>query len=217
MDLEQARYNMIEQQVRPWYVLDQTVLDIMRRIPREKFVAASHVRLAYADIELPLDHGELMMHPRVEGRMLQELAISVDDSCLEIGTGSGYVTACLAHMAKDVYSIDVHQNFIETAQQRLLESHLDNVELEVKEAFSELDTSKQYDAIAVTGSVPEYTFYFEKMLKPGGRLFMVVGTEPAMHATLVTRTSDKEFTRVSLFETVLQPLQGITQTQSFSL
>ncbi len=217
MDFEQARFNMIEQQVRPWYVLDQTVLDIMRRIPRERFVSASQVRLAYADIELPLEHGEQMMHPRVEGRLLQELAISIDDSCLEIGTGSGYVTACLAHMARDVYSIDIHQDFIDVAQQRLLESYLDNVELDVKEAFTELDTSKQYDAIAVTGSVPEYTSYFEHMLKLGGRLFMVVGMEPAMHATLVTRTGDKEFTRVSLFETVLQPLQGISQTQSFSL
>lgn len=217
MDLEQARFNMIEQQVRPWYVLDQTVLDIMRRIPRENFVTPSQIRLAYADIELPLDHGERMMHPRVEGRLLQELAISVDDSCLEVGTGSGYVTACLAHMAKDVYSIDIHQDLIDVAQQRLLESHLDNVELDLKEAFTELDTTKQYDAIAVTGSVPEYTSYFEPMLKPGGRLFMVVGTEPAMHATLVTRTGDTEFTRVSLFETVLQSLQGISQTQSFSL
>ena len=217
MNLEQARYNMIEQQVRPWYVLDQTVLDIMRRIPREKFVAPSQIRLAYADIELPLDHGELMMHPRVEGRMLQELSIGVNDSCLEIGTGSGYVTACLAHMAKEVYSIDIHQDFIDEAQRRLLESHLDNVELEVKEAFSGLDTSKQYDAIAVTGSVPEYTPFFEKMLKPEGRLFMVVGTQPAMHATLITRTSDNEFTRVSLFETVLQPLKGLSKTESFTL
>lgn len=208
MDLEQARYNMIEQQVRPWYVLDQTVLGIMRRIPRDKFVSHSQVRLAYADIELPLDHGENMMHPRVEGRMLQELSISVDDSCLEVGTGSGYVTACLAHMANEVHSVDIHQDFIDTAQSRLLDNHIDNVELEVKDAFTELDTTRQYDAIAVTGSVPEYTTYFEKMLKPGGRLFMVAGIEPAMHAMLVTRTGENEFTRVSLFETVLKPLHG---------
>lgn len=215
--MEQARFNMIEQQIRPWDVLDLTVLDIMRRIPREKFVDATQVRLAYADIELPIGHGEAMMHPRVEGRMLQELAIDVDDSCLEIGTGSGFVTACLAHMANDVHSIDTHQDFIDKAQQRLQDSHINNIELEVKDAFTELDTSRQYDAIAVTGSVPEYTPHFEPMLKRGGRLFMVVGTEPAMHATLVTRTGKDEFTRVSLFETVLQPLQGVTAPKSFTL
>ncbi len=217
MDMEQARFNMIEQQVRPWEVLDQTVLDIMRRVPREKFVESAQIRLAYADIEIPLAHGENMMHPRVEGRMLQELAIGVDDSCLEIGTGSGYVTACLAHLAKDVYSIDMHQDFLDTAHQRLLENHIDNVTLEAKEAFTELDTSKRYDAIAVTGSVPEYTTHFEQMLKPGGRLFMVIGTEPAMHATLVTRTNETEFNRTSLFETVLKPLNGMTKNQIFVL
>ncbi len=217
MDMELARFNMIEQQVRPWEVLDQTVLEIMRKIPREKFVAPEQMRLAYADVELPLAHGENMMHPRVEGRMLQELAISVDDSCLEIGTGSGYVTACLAHLSKEVYSIDTHQDFLDTAHQRLLDCHIDNVTLEAKDAFSDLDTSKQYDTIAVTGSVPEYTTYFEQMLKVGGRLFMVVGTEPAMHATLVTRTSETEFSRTSLFETVLKPLNGVTHVKGFVL
>lgn len=217
MDMEQARFNMIEQQIRPWDVLDQTVLDIMRRVPRENFVDPSQIRLAYADVELPLAHGENMMHPRVEGRLLQELAVNVDDSCLEIGTGSGYVTACLAHLAKDVDSIDIHQDFLDVAHERLLASHIDNVTLEVKDAFTELDARKQYDAIAVTGSVPEYTTHFEPMLKVGGRLFMIVGTEPAMHATLVTRISKTEFTRTSLFETVLKPLKGLTQTQSFVL
>ncbi len=221
MDMEQARFNMIEQQVRPWEVLDQTVLDIMRRVPREKFVKPSQIRLAYADIEIPLAHGENMMHPRVEGRMLQELAIGVDDSCLEIGTGSGYVTACLAHLGKDVYSVDIHQEFLDIAHQRLLDNHINNVTLEVKEAFTELDTTsptrQKFDAIAVTGSVPEYTTHFEQLLKPEGRLFMVVGSEPAMHATLVTRTGETEFTRTSLFETVLKPLKGITKVQDFVL
>ena len=216
MDMEQARFNMIEQQVRPWEVLDQTVLDIMRRVPRDWFVVSSHKRLAYADIEIPLPHGENMMHPRVEGRMLQELAVNVNDSCLEVGTGSGYVTACLAHLSKEVYSVDTHQDFLDVAHDRLLESHIDNVTLEAKNAFTELDTSQRYDVIAVTGSVPEYTVHFEQMLKLGGRLFIVVGTEPAMHATLVTRTHETEFTRISLFETVLKPLHGTEKHLSFS-
>ncbi len=215
MNLEQARFNMIEQQVRPWQVLDQTVLDIMRRVPRDRFVPDSQKRLAYADIEIPLAHGENMMHPRVEGRMLQELAIEVDDSVLEIGTGSGYVTACLAHLAKEVYSIDIHQDFIDDAHQKLLESHIDNVTLDTQNALTELDTSLRYDAIAVTGSVPEYTTYFENMLKPGGRLFLVVGVEPAMHAMLITRTHNNEFNRISLFETVLKPLQGVDKKDTF--
>ncbi len=217
MDLEQARFNMIEQQVRPWSVLDQTVLDIMRRVPRDRFVPPSQINLAYADIEIPLAHGENMMHPRVEGRMLQELAISVTDSCLEIGTGSGYITACLAHLADEVHSVDIHQDFIDEAKQKLLDSHIDNVTLETKNALTELDGAQQYDAIAVTGSMPEYTPQFEQMLKPGGRLFLVVGREPAMHAMLVTRKNATEFNRVSLFETVLKPLQGMKLQETFSL
>lgn len=217
MDLEQARYNMIEQQIRPWDVLDQSVLDIMRRIPRDQFVPQNQQRLAYADIEIPLGHGESMMHPRIEGRMLQDLAITIDDRCLEVGTGSGYVTACLAHLGKEVHSIDIHQDFIENAQTKLLNSHIDNVLLEAKDVFSDFDTSLRYDVIAVTGSVPEYTTFFEDMLNPGGRLFVVAGKPPAMHATLVTRNENNELSRVSLFETVLKPLQFVTQTEPFVL
>lgn len=217
MDLEQARFNMIEQQIRPWDVLDQSVLDIMRRVPRDAFVSSKQVRLAYADIEIPLAHGENMMHPRVEGRMLQELAISIEDRCLEVGTGSGFITACLAHLGQEVHSIDIHPDFTQQAQARLAASHIDNVLLETKDIYTDFDTSLQFNAIAVTGSIPEYTTYFEQMLKPGGRLFVVVGNEPAMHATLVTRESEAEFSRVSLFETVLKPLHSITKSDSFVL
>jgi protein-L-isoaspartate(D-aspartate) O-methyltransferase len=208
MELEQAHYNMIEQQIRPWDVLDQTVLDVMRRVPRSQFVPVACQSLAYADIQIPLAHGEKMMHPRVEGRMLQELAITINDSCLEIGTGSGFVTACLSHLAKEVCSIDQHDDFIQQTQQKMEQHHISNVTLETKDAFSELDTTKRYDVIAVTGSMPELSDYFEQLLKPKGRLFIIVGspTAPIMQAMLVTRESSKSFSRVSLFETEGLPL-----------
>jgi protein-L-isoaspartate(D-aspartate) O-methyltransferase len=189
MELEQAHYNMIEQQIRPWDVLDQTVLDVMRRVPRSQFVPIACQSLAYADIQIPLDHGEKMMFPRVEGRMLQELAITMNDSCLEIGTGSGFVTACLSHLAKEIYSIDRHDDFTQQAQQKMEQHHISNVTLETKDAFSELDTTKRYDVIAVTGSMPELSDHFEQMLKPKGRLFIIIGspTAPIMQAILITR------------------------------
>lgn len=208
MELEQAHYNMIEQQIRPWDVLDQTVLGVMRHIPRSQFVPVACQSLAYADIQIPLAHGEKMMHPRVEGRMLQALAIASSDSCLEIGTGSGFVTACLSHLAKEVYSIDQHADFTQEAQKKMEQQRIFNVTLETKDAFTELDTSKRYDVIAVTGSMFELSEHFEQMLKPNGRLFMIIGSpaEPIMEAMLVTREGDKEFSRVSLFETEGLPL-----------
>lgn len=208
MELNQAHYNMIEQQIRPWEVLDQAVLDVMRRVPRSQFVPTTYQSLAYADIQIPLAHGEKMMHPRVEGRMLQELAIGINDSCLEIGTGSGFVTACLSHLAKEVYSIDQHDDFIQQAKPKLEQQHISNVRLATKDAFTELDTSVLYDVIAVTGSVPEVSDYFEQMLKPKGRLFMIVGlpSDPIMQAMLITREKNGTFSRMSLFETEGLPL-----------
>jgi len=220
--LEQAHYNMIEQQIRPWEVLDQTVLDVMRRVPRNKFVPSIQSRLAYADIQIPLDHDEKMMHPRVEGRMIQELAVSIDDSCLEIGTGTGYVTACLSHLAKEVYSVDLHEDFVEKAQQKMKSNHISNVTIETKDAFTELHLSKKYDVIAVTGSVPDLTTYFEQMLRPDGRLFIIVGSTsaPIMQAMLVKKEGHRGYSRVSLFETEGVPLkmkEGTAQPQEFVL
>lgn len=218
MNYEQARFNMVEQQIRPWSVLDGTVLDTMGSIPRDAFVADKLKPLAYADIEIPLSHGESMMFPRMEGRLLQELELNIGDECLEIGTGSGYVTACMAMMAKNVHSIDIHDDFLESASVRLAENNIANVSLENKDALTSFhpkrSASKKYDAIAVTGSVPEYLPLFEQMLKPEGRLFIVVGTKQTMHAMKVTRDGDK-FIRTSLFETALQPLVGVDVKSSF--
>jgi protein-L-isoaspartate(D-aspartate) O-methyltransferase len=207
---------MIEQQIRTWSVLDDTVLQTMGNIPRHIFVPESLQSLAYADIEIPLDHQESMMFPRVEGRMLQELEISIDDECLEIGTGSAYVTACMANMAKLVHSIDIYDDFLKVAEEKLAMVNVSNVSLENKDALSGLDMAKKYDAIAVTGSIPEYLPIFEQLLKPGGRLFVVVGSKQFAHAMKIVRTTDDEFIRTSLFETELKPLVGAQQGPKFT-
>lgn len=217
MDLEQARFNMIEQQIRPWDVLDPTVLDVMRRVPREAFIDAQKIKLAYADIEIPIGHNEHMMYPRVEGRMLQSLNITPDDHCLEVGTGSGYVATCLGHLAAQVRSIDIHQDFIDIAEQRIHKQHVANVTVEVADVFKDLDDNKYYDVIAVTGAVAGSTEPFEKLLKPNGRLFIVTGQAPAMEAMLIIRGEGGTFSRASLFETELRYLTGASPKQSFSL
>jgi len=215
MDMEQARFNMIEQQIRPCSVLDLTVLETMGNIPREVFAPESLASLAYADIEIPLAHGESMMFPRIEGRMLQELEIGIDDECLEVGTGSGYMTACIANMAKHVDSIDIHEDFIQAAEEKLALVNISNFNLEIKNALTDLNPEKKYDAIAVTGSIPEYMPVFEQLLKPEGRLFVVVGTKPVAHGMKVELTSDGHFIRTSLFETELKLLEGLQKKSNF--
>lgn len=216
MNLEEARFNMIEQQVRPWSVLDSTVLQTMGSIPRDIFVPEPLQSLAYADIEVPLEHGETMMFPRVEGRMLQELEIDIDDECLEVGTGSGFVTACMATMSKHVDSIDIHDSFLKEASDNLSKINISNVNLENKDGLTLLgSSSKKYDAIAVTGSLPDYLPIFEQLLKPQGRLFIVVGTKQNMHAMKVI-SDGKQFIRTTLFETKLNPLVGVNYKSAFS-
>jgi len=189
-----------------------------------------HVAPLSPDIEIPLEHGESMMFPRVEGRMLQELELDIEDECLEIGTGSGYVTACMAMMSRHVHSIDIYDDFLESAADKLAQQNIANIKLEHKDALQfikDFDDGKKparkYDAIAVTGSIPEYAPAFEQLLKPGGRLFVVVGATvgktPLMHAMKVVRSADiakSEFTRSSLFETELKPLVGLARKPSFS-
>jgi len=216
MDMEQARFNMIEQQIRPCSVLDDTVLQTMASIPREVFAPKSMSSLAYADIEIPLANDQAMMFPRIEGRMLQELEIGIDDECLEIGTGSGYVTACIANMSKHVDSIDIHKEFIESAANKLAMVNISNINLEHKNALMDLGLDKKYDAIAVTGSIPEYMPLFESLLKPGGRLFIVVGAKQVAHAMKVESTLDGHFIRTSLFETELKLLEGLEEQSGFT-
>ena len=217
MDIEQARFNMIEQQVRPWDVLDQRVLDVMGNTPREDFVPDKYRSLAFADINVPLGHDQVMMAPKVEGRLLQALAIKPEDSVLEVGTGSGYLTACLAQLGKHVTSIELFPEFSETAGAALTEHDIRNVTLQQGDAANGIDTDTRYDVIAVTASVPVNREQFHASLAIGGRLFLILGRPPVMEAVLVTRVAEADWTRESLFETALPPLVNADEPQRFVL
>lgn len=208
MNLEYARFNMIEQQIRPWDVLDETVLGTFGFIQREDFVPPEYKSLAFADVEIPIGHDESMMFPRIEGRMLQALAITPEDTCLEIGTGSGFVTACMAHLSKHVDSVDFYEDFTRQAEGRLQTNRLSNYTLHTGDALRDWSSGKLYNVIAITGSVPADMPRFEEQLAPGGRLFIVVGSGVNMTAKLVKREEDGEFTRTPLFETSLRALIG---------
>lgn len=212
---EEARFNMVEQQVRPWEVLDATVLELIGNLPREHFVPDNYKGLAYADIEIPLGDGQKMMFPRVEGRILQALAIQPTDNILEVGTGSGYLTACLAKLGNKVVSEEINPTFTEQARQRLAELQINNVELRTVDSLSEAAESGRFDAIAVTGSLPEMPETFKQRLNIGGRLFVVIGQSPAMSAYLVTRTGENEWQSEALFETDIVPLTNAPVIRKF--
>lgn len=215
MNFEQARINMVEQQVRPWDVLDQRVLDLLLTVPREAFVPEHLRQLAFADIAIPLGHGEVMMTPKVEGRLLQALAVEPQDRILEIGTGSGYLTALLAKSGGRVTSIEIHADLARQAEARLKAQGIANVTLEVGDGVQGWERAAPYDVIAVTGSVPVLTDHFERQLAVRGRLFVVVGGSPVMDAWLITRVGASEWARESLFETDLPPLKGAPAPPKF--
>jgi protein-L-isoaspartate(D-aspartate) O-methyltransferase len=205
MKYDFARRQMVEQQVRAWDVLDPGILDVMAAVPREQFVPAGYQSLAFADMEIPLGHGQVMMTPTVEGRLLQSLGLAGDQQVLEIGTGSGFLCACLAGLAGSVTSVDIFEDFVESAQRKLEHAGIANVELLHMDATRELP-GRQFDAIAVTGSIRSFDPRFVMALKPGGRLFVVVGSKPIMEARLVTRSGEHDWQSQTLFETVVAPL-----------
>jgi protein-L-isoaspartate(D-aspartate) O-methyltransferase len=215
MNTELAREQMLGQQVRAWEVLDERVLAAMRDVPREDFVPDGYRELAFADVAVPLDHDEEMMAPKIEGRMLQALALDPTDVVLEVGTGSGYVAACLARLAGQVLSIDIHDDFVTAAQARLAACQAGTVRLQTADLFSFRPT-EAYDAIALTGSLPVFDDRFVAWLKPGGRLFCVVGQAPVMSALLITRNATGEWAREALFETVVPPLRNAPQPTRFT-
>ncbi len=215
MNFEQARFNMIEQQIRPWEVLDQQVLEVLAKIRREAFVPEQYRQLAFSDIRIPLGHGETMMNPNVEGRLLQALSVRPEDRILEIGTGSGYVTACLATLGSSVLSVDIHADFTETAQARLQAAGLHNVQLQTGDAARGWGNLR-YDVIAITGALPVLDPLWRDLLTVGGRLFAVVGTAPIMEAILVTRVGEQEWTSESLFETELPCLLNSARPPVFT-
>ena len=205
MNIDFARQQMIDHQVRAWTVLDTAVLDVLSAVPRETFVPDAYSSLAFADMAIPLGHGEFMMTPTVEGRLLQALALRANERVLEIGTGSGFLTACLAKLSGTVTSVDIYGDFVRDASWKLANAGIDNVELRVMDATRELPGDR-FDAIAVTGSLETFDPRLVDALRPGGRLFLVVGFPPVMDARLVRRTADGDWSGESLFETSLAPL-----------
>jgi protein-L-isoaspartate(D-aspartate) O-methyltransferase len=217
LDFERARFNMVEQQVRPWEVLDPRVLDVMGKVRREDFVPARWRKLAFADVEIPLGHGETMNKPVLQGRILQALEVQPGDTVLEIGSGSGYLTACLAHLGREVLSIEQHADLAERARARLAEAGLANVRIEVGDALSGWEPGRRFDAIAVNGAVETIPQRFLDWLNPGGRLFVVRGVAPAMEAVLLTRDAVSGFATDSLFETDIPYLNHAAPPQRFVL
>lgn len=208
MDLQLARSNMIEQQVRPWDVLDQRVLDVLAEVPREAFLDARHKGLAYSDFQLPIGHGQHMLKPTLDGRLLQALLLQLTDTVLEIGTGSGYLTACLARLSAQVDSIEIIPELAESASARLSERGVSNISVMQQDASQVWDARDGYDAIAFAGALPSIPDYYRNKMKIGGRLFAMIGesTNPTMEAVLLTRIRENEWNSESLFEACVDPL-----------
>ncbi|MDE2085759.1 MAG: protein-L-isoaspartate O-methyltransferase [Xanthomonadaceae bacterium] len=212
MNFEQARANMVENQVRPWEVLDGRVLDTLGRVRREDFVAPEHRQLAFADLCLPLGHGEVMMKPVLEGRMLQALDLQGNERVLEIGTGSGFFTACLAGLAAEVVSVDIHADFTAAAGQRLRAAGVTNVKLHTGEAVNDWQPEGQFDVVVATGAVAEVPPRWMGWLKPGGRLLAIRGESPVQKVTLITHEREE-----ALLETDLPYLVHAAPLQRFAL
>jgi len=214
MQTADAREQMIEQQVRAWEVLDERVLDTMRRVPRELFVPRTQRYRAYADVEVPLARGQHMLRPSVAGRLLQALLPSDGEQVLEIGAGSGFITACLRAMATHVRSLELFAELADEARRNLALLGMRDVEVVDADALQS-DGGARYDVIAVTASLPVYDARFERMLALGGRLFVVVGEAPVMDARLVRRTAEDSVATQSLFETVIDPLVNAVRPPAF--
>jgi len=202
---EVAKFNMIKQQIRPWEVIDNQVLAVFNEVDRQDFVQDSYKGLAYADCQIPVCDGSTMLPPTIEGRMLQSLLIEADDNILEIGSGSGYITACLARLGKQVLSLDINDEALGLARQNIDKYNLANIEFEAVDGF-ECKYHQTFDVIAVCGSVGKVPENLKQALRLGGRMFIVVGQSPAMQALLVTRVDNDEWTTQSLFETDLPAL-----------
>lgn len=213
--LEVARFNMIEQQIRTWEVLDPQVLALLDDVPREHFVLHNQAGLAFADIELPIGHGQTMLSPKLEGRILQALSIKPTDKVLVVGTGSGYLTALLAKQAQHVYAVEINADLSEIAKKRLVLENIHNVTLHIGDAVNGYALDAPYDVIVFTGSLQLRPTVAEKMLNIGGRLFAVIGELPIMQANLTIRIGQEIFRQDTLFETCLPPLVNAPQIPKF--
>jgi protein-L-isoaspartate(D-aspartate) O-methyltransferase len=214
MDNLSARRQMVDQQIRTWEVLDPRVLDVFCEVPREAFVPPEYRELAFADAPIPIGLGQSMLPPKIQGRILQALGVAATDSVLEVGSGTGYLAACLSLLGSSTRSIDIHPQFTATAVANLRAVPNARPRFETRDAFA-IAPLGEYDAIAVTGSLPVYDARFERSLRIGGRLFAIVGEAPVMDAILVRRVDEAEWIRESLFETVVEPLINATAAQRF--
>jgi len=215
MNFEEARFNMVEQQVRPWDVLNPDVLAVMSEVPRENFVPTQYKNMAYCDYGVPIGNNQEMLKPVLVGRLLQALNIKSNEIVLEVGTGTGYLTACLAKLAAYVYSVDINGDFLPQAQRNLTSLEIDNVTLETGDASTGWAERPEYDVIVITGSMPKVSENYKNSLEIGGRMFVVCGTSPAMHATLITRVSADNWSEESILETDLAPLDNTTKKAEF--
>lgn len=216
INTEKARFNMVEQQVRTWEVLDQKVLDLLMSLKREDFVPRALRSLAFADLEIPLGYGELMLSPKVEARILQEVALRAGDNVLEVGTGSGYMAALLASMAKHVVSVEIHPELKRMGEENLRAQGFANVSVELGDAARGWAAHAPYDVIVFSGSTPVLPDSALAQLKPGGRLFAIVGDAPVMEAQLVTCAAAGSYRMVNLFETCAPPLANAAQPERFT-
>ncbi len=216
MDMEKARYHMIEQQIRPWNVLDQRLLDAMATIPREEFVPNDQRLRAFMDIAIPLGDGELMMHPKLEGRLLQALNLKPDDSVLEVGTGSGFVTALLSSLAATVTTVEINPSVSQAAAEKLTSHGITNVTFKVGDGVQGWPLEAPFDAILLTGSLLSINPSLRNQLAVDGRLVAVVGTSPAMEAILLERKSGDNYIETSLFDTELPSLENIQIPPEFT-
>lgn len=214
MNTAVIRNQMVDQQVRTWDVFDERVLTAMREVQREAFVPADLRSVAFADTVIPLPAGQRMLPANIHGRILQALDLEPTDVALEIGAGSGYLTACLAKLCSRVRSLEIHSELTDLARVNLLTAAINNASVETADAM-QLTEQAQYDAIAVTGSLPIYDERFQQALKIGGRLFVIVGTAPVMEAWKVVRLGEREWQRESLFETLVDPLENAPQVSPF--
>jgi len=215
MNFEQARFNMVEQQVRTWEVLDERVLELLETTHREDFVPVRYRKMAFTDMAIPLDHDQTMMKPVVEGRLLQALELKPDETVLEIGTGSGFITACLAQLAKRVVTVDIHEQFSKEAEAKLKEKDIHNVEFESGDVMTGWQPEQAHDVLVVTGSVQDIPDHFRGWVNPNGRMFVVCGDAPAMEAKLLTKLNATEWREESLFETDLARLINAEKAPEF--
>lgn len=216
MNFEQARFNMVEQQIRPWDVLDSKVLELLENIQREDFVPVRYRKLAFSDIAIPLECDQVMMRPKIEARLLQALDLKNDETVLEIGTGSGFMTACLAALTKNVVSVELYPDLLREAAIKLEDKKVTNVELFEGDVMRGWQPEQAHDVVVVTGSVPVVPEAFLGWVNPGGRMFVVKGESPAMEALLMTRLDVTEWSVESLFETDLPALEHSAAAPAFS-